>query len=1136
MTSKPIWVITSALQLVMVVAVPTLAQSATELAAKAQRTTDPVAVLDRPARLQVDDVTLPEALTRLHQGSGVPISFSPSLLPKDRRVSCDCLTITTRMALERLLRDTNFTYGELDGQILVMEMAPPQLELKQPIPALLNGFSEVKTRLTGGDRLPLTATEAEADPDQQPSSIVGTVVGARGHPLPGARVVLRPEGNAAARTTATDADGRFRFSDVPGSQAVVEVAAIGYRPMRQTVRVGGESLRLVLTESAVDLDDIVVTGTPGATEKRALGNSVSQVKATEVMEFAPITDVSQLVNGRAPGVVVQPGTGVVGSGPSIRIRGASSIALFGSEPLLYVDGIRVDNRAGVGPNSQGAVFDNGSVINRLNDFNPEEIESLEIIKGPAAAALYGTEASAGVIQIITKRGRAGGRTQVNAVIRQGANWFMNAEGRWPTLYGRDATSGQVVGVNLAQNETDRGTPMFRTGRLQGYGINVSGGVDRLRYFVGVDLDDDDGIEPTNSLRRLSGRSNLDIMFSDKVDMSVSLGVLSSQYNLPMELFGGPWFSLDLGLPLTVNSVRRGFFDAPPDGWHAASENKSRLARLTGGVKLQHRPTSWLTHRLSIGLDLVDEDSYSLVRNTASDPYLRQFDFGGLPLGGKSARRTQTVLGTADYGATATAALTEKIASTTSVGFQYYRNYQSLGILIGRDFPDFSVESISAAAATTSRDDFVENTTAGMYVQQQFGLSNRLFLTGALRADDNSAFGRNFEMVTYPKVSASWVLSEEPFWPLKFVNALKLRAAWGQSGQQPQTFAAIRTYATITGETGSVGLVTDAAGNADVRPERAQELEIGFDAGLFNDRLGIDLTFYRTKIKDAILAIPTIPSQGFIGARQTNAGVLENRGVEAMVRVEPIAGRNLAWEVTGTIAKNDNKILELASNLPEINLGLRLWHRVGYPAFSWFTRRVVSATHGTNGIAQNVLCAGNQANNNQPVSCATAPALFHSPALPKVEGSVSSTLTLFNRVRLYGLVDFKRGHSLWNNNEFARCGTRCREAYLPLEYDPIHIAEIQQIGLDHAVMDASFAKLREISASVALPDRWARALGTQRASITLAGRNLHTWTNWPELDPETSRAAGYTGDNRGFFNARTTTPQLAQFIATVALTF
>ncbi len=1071
--------------------------------------------LARVARLNVQNLSLGTALLHLRQRSGVDLAFSTRAIPSSHRVSCECTSVTVAEALDRMLAGTFLNYSELDGQVIIEPRSRSDY---------LDRAAVATASLAPGRRLDTIHDDAR---EVQTPSVTGLVQGTGGRAIQAARVFVV----GTARQSTTDAEGRFRITDVPEAGLTVRILAIGYQPLMRAVRAGTEVQLFQLVESPVNLDELIVTGTVGATEKRAIGNSIGQVKASEVLELAPVADAIQLINGRVPGVLVQPSTGVVGGGGRIRIRGASSISLFGSDPLLFVDGIRVDNRAHSGPASQGGGTTGSGPASRMSDINPEDIESIEIVKGPAAAVLYGTEATGGVIQIITKRGSRGGRAEVSATFKQGTNWFMNAEERWPSMYTR--VNGEIIEMNLARNERERGTPMFRNGRVQGYGTNAKGGTERVRYFASLDLDHETGIEPTNTLFKFGGRVNLDLPLTDRFEVGVNLGLVSSDLQLPIEVAAGPWASQDLGNPATLGQPLRGFNLAPPEAWHRASESRSRTGHLVAGLRFQHRPSTWFNHRLTLGLDLVSSDNFTLLRNIASIPEFALFNLGGGGgrLGTKFSRREQVTTNTVDYAATATANLRPSIVSTSSVGLQYYRNFNSFATAEGREFPDFSVQSISAAATTFGSDNFVENATVGMYLQQQFAFSNRLFLTAAIRADDNSAFGESFDLVTYPKVAASWVVSEDGAGLFRFVDVLKLRAAYGQAGQQPAAFSAIRTYTAVGGPTGP-GLRPGASGNPDLGPERGEEIEVGLETSLFGSRVSIDASYYHKTTRDAIIGVPNIPSQGFMGTRLVNAGVLRNQGVELGLSARVLDGAKVALDLGVNLSHNDNKVLELASGATELPvLDDRLVHKVGYPAFSSFIRKVVSAELGPDGVATNILCDGGE--GNAPMSCAAAPGIFVGSALPTTEGSVSSTLTLGGRVRLYALVDFKLGHQLFENSLMLRClNGHCRERFYPTEYDPVWIATTQNPAgrFDWSIQDAGFGKLREVSANLMMPASWARVLGARSGSVTVAGRNLHTWTNWSGVDPESYQV------NNLFSLVRATTPQLAQFVATVNLVF
>jgi outer membrane receptor protein involved in Fe transport len=501
--------------------------------------------------------------------------------------------------------------------------------------------------------------------------------------------------------------------------------------------------------------------------------------------------------------------------------------------------------------------------------------------------------------------------------------------------------------------------------------------------------------------------------------------------------------------------------------------------------------------------------------------------------------------TADYAATATAKVSEQLTLATSVGGQIYRRQSQLIGATGEQFPAPRMTDLSATAITRGSDNFILNTTVGSYLQEQVSWRNKLFVTGAVRVDNNSAFGSEIQLVAYPKVSASWVLSDESFFHVRWINALRLRAAFGESGQQPQTFAALRSYQAVTIGGSQAGVTPQFVGNPDLKPERGQEIEAGFEAGLFNDRVGLDVTFYRKKTKDAILQRVLAPSNGFPGNQFVNIGALRNQGFEAALRFSAINSPRTRLDLGLNWSRNDNEVLDLGDLGSTIVIpsnmdtpAIVLHHQVGLPAGSWFGKKVISARLDANGIAQDVLCDGGSPSGRPSgvgVPCDGAPDVFLGRSDPRDIGSFTATLTLFNHLTLYGLLDFRLGVFHGDNDRVIRCGffQTCRDAYFPNEIPATEVAEFQSQFLvtSYAVQPASFAKIREISATLTFPDRWARALGAAAGALTLSARNLHTWTNWTSLDPETVWVT-----NQFDKSQQTFTPQLAQFVASVKITF
>ena len=983
---------------------------------------------------------------------------------------------------------------------------------------------------------------------QETGVVAGQVVTeASQRPLPGAQVVVQGQPGKGAMS---DADGNFRITGVTGTEVVLNARMIGYKPVTQTVRVGTTDVKFSMADRPVELDAIVVTGTAGGQTQRSIGNSVARIKASEVTATAAIPSVDGLINGRAPGVVVTPGTGMVGGGANIRIRGMSTFSLSG-DPLIYVDGVRVNNETGSGISVQA--FGSG-VVSRMNDFDPSEIESIEILKGPAAATLYGTEAARGVINIITKKGSNEG-TRYNFTIKQGANWFMNPEGRMPVTYWRDPT-GNIQSLNIVERENARGTPIFRTGRVEDWAASVSGGAGTLRYFASAGKSSAEGAEPNNFRDQFNARTNLGITPNEKIDIQSSLGYVQSHTALSCEggCGGAMWgasYSTPENLPENCAAEDmpecgwvRGFNSAPPEVDRAMNDWQN-VNRFTGSFTVNYKPFTWFSNRIAIGTDFTQEKNQELLPYLTNDT-LRYF-WGQNADGWKYQNRRDIVFNTYDYNGTARFDLTPKINSATSFGVQYYQKEFSDITAEGDFFPAPGLETVSSAALRpVTADGYSNNNTLGYYAQQQFSWQNRLFLTAALRVDNNSSFGKDVKWVTYPKAELSWVLNEEPFFAdhvPDWVTTFKFRAAYGESGTQPEAFTALRTFNPIPGPAGTAALTPGLLGNPNLGPERGKELEVGFDAGLFDDRFGLNLTLYDTHTQDAILLRGVAPSTGFGASSQyVNAGEIMNQGIEALVTAQVLRGENYGWELGFNFSANRGKVLELTGNDTAIVPG-SYQHRIGYAPFSWFRERVVSADFDpSTGRAINIMCddgSGGSMPCYDENGAIIAPRVYLGRVLPAWEGSITSNVRFLSHFRLSALVDFKGGYKKLDNNIRINCQIfyTCLEAVEVEKTDPKRLAQFQSGGglRDFVFTDGKFAKLREISLSYDAPASLARRVGARGVTLNFAARNLHTWTNYTGLDPENYFVSGGAG-NGSQFTDQAELPQLASFIFSAHLSF
>jgi TonB-linked SusC/RagA family outer membrane protein len=874
--------------------------------------------------------------------------------------------------------------------------------------------------------------------------------------------------------------------------------------------------------------------------------------------------------------VIMPASGQVGSGSQIRVRGQASFSL-GNNPLLYVDGVRVNNDPSSGFANQSF---GSSSISRINDFNPEDIESIEVLKGPSAATLYGTEAANGVINIITKKGAATA-PRWNATFRQGVNYLKDWKTIFPTNYGRprqaDGTLGAtavaldfdslLVGAcgDSVATRTGKKCDIFRNGQHQETELSVTGGSSLLNYYASGGLLDAQGAEPRNNRRNYSGRLNVAFAPSERFRIATNVGYVNGPTHLPCEAgCGGYAWTTLFATPSNYNlATRHGFHSSLPYQYDEIVKIWQDVERTTASVRFEHQPRQWLSHRVILGGDRTREANNWLQPRVDSLVYA----WGSGALGYRAISERAVTNKSLDYNANAIWSYNPNIRFTTSAGAQYY--YESVHFVYaeGSVFPTSGLTSVRSTTQDKFNDEnFIEDKSLGVYAQEQFAWRDRLYLTAALRSDDHSAFGSKFSRVTYPKFSLSYVLSEEPWFSVPFVGdrlgELRLRMAYGESGKAPGTYSSIRTYTPVSGPNDAPAVTPVATGNQDLGPERGKEIEVGFDASALDDRLGFEATYYNKKTIDAILNQELAPSSGQAGSRPVNIGGLVNRGLELMVRGTPWRSERVNVDLTASLATNHNEVTDLGLRPGQyyVSLGNFLRHQAGYPAFAWFEQRVIStAMNRTTGLTSNAMCAdtipgsgGREGGAARPCAGADgvfgnaddAPDVFLGRSVPPRELAFSGTVTLFNRWRVSTMIDRKEGHKKMDGNTRVRCGLfgRCKENFtttnpeFAAEVDSIRTAQARSNSnlVDFLITNSSFTKWRELTVSYDVPDRYARMARATRATISLSGRNLATWSNYQGFEPEAMFLGGSRGGNSAW--EQSTLPQLTSWLVTVNLGF
>ena len=537
--------------------------------------------------------------------------------------------------------------------------------------------------------------------------------------------------------------------------------------------------------------------------------------------------------------------------------------------------------------------------------------------------------------------------------------------------------------------------------------------------------------------------------------------------------------------------------------------------MISSIGSNYRPTDWLAVRGNFGLDFVNRVDTQLCR------FQNCPDIGTDRQGYKRDNRTNFYTYTVDAGATATKALSSSIESKTTVGVQMYQSIFDRNGATGLVLPP-GATTVTAGATALADESYSESRTLGAFIEQNVGFNDRLFLTAALRSDRNSAFGANFKTVFYPKVAASWVLSQESFFPKpQWLDQLRLRSAYGASGVQPGTIDAVQYYSATAGrnESGDVpALVYSTLGNKNLRPERSTEAEFGIDGTYWNARINTEITYYNKLSKDALVSKVLPPSLGTgATARLENLGSVRNRGIEALISAQLIQKRAFDLDVTLNGAYNDNELVSLGG---QPTIGTTQQQREGYPLYGWWSRQLTGFEdkNGDGIITYNA----SQALSEITV---TDTSVFIGYSMPKTEVGFTTGIDLFNKaLRVTALLDYKGGHKIYNNTERIRCASRLNcsgllntAASLEEQARVVMVREHPSRSVAGYFEDGDYLRFRELAVSYQVPERLAGRMFRGRSlTATASARNLGIlWTKYTGVDPE---AFGTAGDAPSEFQA------------------
>ena len=819
------------------------------------------------------------------------------------------------------------------------------------------------------------------------ATVEGTVRDAGSNrPLESVQVFVVGTSNGAV----TNAQGTYRLvvPNVTGAFRLdLRARTIGYSQVTKAANVVPDQVAKVdfaLQQSSLQLDQVVVTGSGQATEVKKLGNTVAIVKPPENM---PMSDVSNILQGREPGLVGLPSGGLTGEGTKIRIRGNSSLSQS-NEPIIFVDGIRI--------NAGGGQAANGNVgSSRLDDFDPNSIERVEVLKGAAAATLYGTEASNGVIQIFTKRGNVGA-PRWNVTFQQEAIQMPDRVAP-NSFYVKDTIVANRISPLLGYTPTPFTVyeePLFKdflteTGAGSTLSAQVQGGSPTVTYFLSVRNQNEDGpfgnasYGPSDDVaRRQQATMNLQLIPTSKLRIGVRNSYTNSFLRSPEannNIYGSNSLTY-MARPEAANCTNSsvaGRFRCTAAGNPFGNQafmtvresmqqlNDQSVGRFAGALDVQYQFVQGLNLSVTGGYD------FTAQRDVGFSPFGYNVDLftAQTPDGARFVRQERQGVITIDSKLAWNRQINPTWESSFVAGLQVFNNRTSSSTANGTNFPGPGIEVIGAAGANqTVGEGFLTTINGGYFAQEQ--LSYNDYLTGTIggRYDFSSAFGAQAGGVFYPKVSVSYVASDHEALSSRFpswLSTLRLRAAIGQSGRQPGAFDKFTTFSALASELGA-GLVPSNLGNPGLKPEISTETEFGFEAGFLDNQVSVEFTAWNRKVNDLLVAQQFPVSGGFRATQLNNIGSMKANGLEVGLRWFAINTNRVSTDffVNGAYLK---QTLTDLGGAPPLKIGYiryRGFLKEGRPLGSLFSPRLAE-----------ICPTGGQRNNSagNPIACYNAAA-------------------------------------------------------------------------------------------------------------------------------------------------------------------
>ena len=950
----------------------------------------------------------------------------------------------------------------------------------------------------------LLAWPASAEAQAQTGTVTGTVVdGQSGRPLLDAQVSIPGTGRGAL----SNSSGRYLILNVPTGQQTVVVELLGYTGQSQTVTVAADqtaNANFEVSQDAIQLEEIVVTGLGQETARRQLSTSVDVISSEEIA-LAPVTSVDQLLQGRVAGATVNAQSAQAGTASLINFRGTSSV-FSAQTPVIYVDGVRVDNSMST------AMGTGGEQSSALADLLTSDIERIEVTKGGAASTLYGSDAATGVIQIFTKRGRPGAprftfRTEYG-IDQPELKYMFDTDLAFPDL----VEAGEVSSTFMQDN-------YWQTGFAQNQYLAVSGGTEAVTYNVSGRVQNEEGVQPKNESTIYAVRGGLSATVSEDFTMHFNGNYTRSQFQ---RLFNGT----AIADPLTTFEVGDAIFFSGAASLDEAldiflspdiDETVNRFI-FSGGFTWNILP-SWFA-RLNTGLD------YRHNQQRVLEP----IGFTPGEITGELARLDRQFNSfTLDFATGhAWTSADGEMSNAFTVGVQGFRDDLSTVTAQGTTFALPGAPDIDEAAEIEAFENNEERFSGGLFIDESLDLWNRLTLSAGVRFDGSTAFGDEVTFETYPKGGVSYLVSNEDFFPTGFVNQFKLRAAYGETGKPPSPFDKDPSFSAISFR-GESAPRFDNPGNEDLRPERTRTIEAGFDASMFDNRIGIDFTWFDATTVDALFEVPEQPVTGQ-GVQLRNVGEISNRGIEVGWSAQVLNLPDLAWTLGGTFQTVDNKVVDMGLAAPFFAEGQK---RVcGPPNDCDPTQDGVQATPLPVGVWY---VSTPVDTNDDGLPDGSELRFTGGQPTPTTSGSFNTSIRLGRLWTVSSMADFAYGHqvmdwgSVWAsfNGIYRRQELAAEEAgfddgdafcaqsptpeeCFPVRYDTEGTAigaYSQSQARSAFIYDGDWFKWREVSVQFQMPPAMTDALRLDRGMLYGSVRNLWIWSRNPLIDPELNGLSG-----------------------------